>query len=368
MFSLLVGDQRYEIHDEITFIGRDPTCGIIISDDSEVSRRHCCLVDLGSRVIAMDFKSSNGTLVNSVPIQQQELRPGDQVQVGGTVFTVDVPEPQRALRHITSVGYKQHFIAEDYPLALKRTCEFLNSEMGRGTRDLFLPLLAKLKSIDDTNQIAEMVLDAGMTAAGADRGFVMLLGDERQPGMDMIARSGLDPDYFLRRDLHYVLINEAIENQRVVIPKSNYVEQVFQQNTLVIPNVCSSVVVPLIALSHPMGAIYADRRIASGPFTDNDIKALIFASYQASVFIGFLRLATPFQRQDEILQILDTSLSGGDFIYCEVCGTPIDPMGEHPVVSCGKCETLHHKDCWEYNNRCAIYGCMHTRMRALPAA
>lgn len=365
MYILIVGEQRYEIREDLAFIGRDPTCHIIISDDNEVSRKHACLIDVGSRVIAMDFKSSNGTLVNSVPVQHQELKPGDQVQVGSTVFTFDMPEQAGRIRHITSVGYKQHFQAEEYSIALRKAYEYVTSRTGRAALQYFTPMIEKMGKQADTSAIAKTCLDTGTTIAGADRGFVMLMQEDQ--GLQIVARTGIDAEYFLRRDLHYVLINEAIENQRVVIPKSNYIEKVFQQNTLVIPNVCSSVVVPLIYLSSPVGVMYADRRIASGPFSEDDIKALIFASYQAANVIGNLRLAMPPRQVEEILKILDTSLAGGEFIYCEVCGTPIDPRGKNPVVACGKCETLHHQDCWDYNNRCAIYGCMYTRMNPISA-
>lgn len=39
---------------------------------------------------------------------------------------------------------------------------------------------------------------------------------------------------------------------------------------------------------------------------------------------------------------------------CPVCGKE---MIEGCLVSCGTCETLHHRDCWEYNKGCATFGC-----------
>lgn len=38
---------------------------------------------------------------------------------------------------------------------------------------------------------------------------------------------------------------------------------------------------------------------------------------------------------------------------CQICGTPI--AGE--VVRCRKCNTPHHKDCWDYLGRCSTFGC-----------
>ena len=43
---------------------------------------------------------------------------------------------------------------------------------------------------------------------------------------------------------------------------------------------------------------------------------------------------------------------------CPVCATDITvgEMAEH-THRCERCDTLHHKDCWEYTGGCAIFGC-----------
>jgi hypothetical protein len=38
---------------------------------------------------------------------------------------------------------------------------------------------------------------------------------------------------------------------------------------------------------------------------------------------------------------------------CPVCCQPLEPPG----VSCGHCRAPHHRDCWAYWGRCAIFGC-----------
>ncbi|MBI4860803.1 MAG: hypothetical protein HY815_11155 [Candidatus Riflebacteria bacterium] len=39
---------------------------------------------------------------------------------------------------------------------------------------------------------------------------------------------------------------------------------------------------------------------------------------------------------------------------CQVCGQSFDGPN---AVFCVLCETPHHRDCWEYNGRCTLYGC-----------
>ena len=40
-------------------------------------------------------------------------------------------------------------------------------------------------------------------------------------------------------------------------------------------------------------------------------------------------------------------------MHCPVCGC----LAEEQLVVCEKCETVHHRDCWEYAGGCAIFGC-----------
>jgi hypothetical protein len=38
---------------------------------------------------------------------------------------------------------------------------------------------------------------------------------------------------------------------------------------------------------------------------------------------------------------------------CPICTTAL----KEPVLRCGRCRAPHHRECWEYLGRCAVYGC-----------
>ncbi len=40
-------------------------------------------------------------------------------------------------------------------------------------------------------------------------------------------------------------------------------------------------------------------------------------------------------------------------VNCPICG---DAAGDD-LVFCRRCKTIHHAECWQYNGRCATYGC-----------
>jgi pSer/pThr/pTyr-binding forkhead associated (FHA) protein len=68
-------------------VGRDPDCDVVLMDP-RVSRRH---VRIAAGMRATDFEdlnSSNGTFVNGRRRASGELRPGDRLEIGDTVFAV----------------------------------------------------------------------------------------------------------------------------------------------------------------------------------------------------------------------------------------------------------------------------------------
>lgn len=44
-------------------------------------------------------------------------------------------------------------------------------------------------------------------------------------------------------------------------------------------------------------------------------------------------------------------------VICKVCGDDLD----HEVVICHRCQTPHHRECWQYYGACSTYGCGETK-------
>src|SRR5215475_13455761 len=67
-------------------IGRAPGNAIRL-DDGYVGERHCSIQLSGDgRTILTDLASRSGTFVNGIPVTERELKPGDEIAVGETVF------------------------------------------------------------------------------------------------------------------------------------------------------------------------------------------------------------------------------------------------------------------------------------------
>ena len=57
--------------------------------DDSVSRRHAKLIFRGGEWIIQDLESTNGTIVNGVPVGRCQLMPGDRLRLGELVLEID---------------------------------------------------------------------------------------------------------------------------------------------------------------------------------------------------------------------------------------------------------------------------------------
>jgi len=82
--------------DGVTSLGRHDDC-IIRIKSSQVSRRHCEILEVGGALTVRDLGSSNGTFVNTKRVLgQQALKVGDELTIGSVtlrVATLGQPAP-----------------------------------------------------------------------------------------------------------------------------------------------------------------------------------------------------------------------------------------------------------------------------------
>jgi pSer/pThr/pTyr-binding forkhead associated (FHA) protein len=82
---------RFELHGDVTRLGRDATAEIFL-DDITVSRRHAELRRADADYIAVDLGSLNGTYLNGVRVTQCGVHNGDQLQIGKFKLLFFAPE------------------------------------------------------------------------------------------------------------------------------------------------------------------------------------------------------------------------------------------------------------------------------------
>ena len=150
--------KRYVLDEDELTIGRDVKNQIVLDKDN-VSRRHACIRLRAGKFYVEDLGSTNGTYLNEEEVvQEMQLRSGDMVQVGSTIFKFlsgGNASAVESLYHeeiyrmtivdgLTQVHNKRYFL------------EFLEREMGRCHRygralSLMMFDIAHFKNINDTH-------------------------------------------------------------------------------------------------------------------------------------------------------------------------------------------------------------------------
>ena len=80
--------RAYNLYEGRNYIGRDGSCDISISDDSQMSGKHMSILyrNVDKKFKFRDEQSSNGTFINKELIDEGELKNYDIIRVGSTLF------------------------------------------------------------------------------------------------------------------------------------------------------------------------------------------------------------------------------------------------------------------------------------------
>lgn len=82
---VLAGGRTVSLTQPEVTIGRLPECDVVVNDPG-ASRQHARIRRTDDGFVLVDLGSTNGTLVNDEPIQEQVLENGDRITIGETVL------------------------------------------------------------------------------------------------------------------------------------------------------------------------------------------------------------------------------------------------------------------------------------------
>jgi predicted component of type VI protein secretion system len=87
----------------ILLLGRDLECDIRL-DSRKISRRHCCIAQVGDRLVVRDLGSTNGVRVNGNRVIEGTLKPGDELTIGTFRYKVYWGDGVPSSVHAAPVG------------------------------------------------------------------------------------------------------------------------------------------------------------------------------------------------------------------------------------------------------------------------
>jgi pSer/pThr/pTyr-binding forkhead associated (FHA) protein len=73
----------------VVFIGRHPECDVILKSSRKVSRKHCCLAQVESRIVIRDLGSMNGIRLNGHRVKKEAtVKLGDEITIGDVTYVL----------------------------------------------------------------------------------------------------------------------------------------------------------------------------------------------------------------------------------------------------------------------------------------
>ena len=290
-------------------IGRDSSNDLWVTDPS-LSRRHCALVRNGDQIILRDLESRNGTILNSVPVAEQQLQHGDQISLGDSIvvfLTKDDPSQfTRSRVQLTDTAD----IADTSLLLRQEDSVYLHSERlaempasARLTRDLnsLLKISTAIGSIRDLESLQWQLLGFIFDVVPADRGAVLVCDTPEEFAAAYAWDRVLGPG-------HPVPVSRTIirrvfnERAGIVVSDSINAEALESIPTLSDLQVRSLLCVPLLTDKKVIGAIYLDSRTDNQVFDENHLQVMTAVAGISSLAVDNVRHWERLQQENQDLR------------------------------------------------------------------
>ena len=272
-------------------IGRDSSNQLWVADPA-LSRRHCLLLQNEGEFSIRDLGSRNGTLVNGVPVEQQQVRHGDQIFIGDSVLIFLIEEggshfDRNPVEFADTIGF------DGPPLLLRAEDSlYLRPEKtiaslpptARWARDLnsLLKIATGIGGIRDQDSLQWQLLGFIFDVVPAERGAV-LLGDRPEEFASTAAWDRVrGPGHPVRVSRTVV---ERVLRDRVglVVSDVSGHEALRQVQTLTELKVSCLLCVPLMAAGRVLGAIYVDSCDPAAKFDENHLQVMAAVAGIASL-------------------------------------------------------------------------------------
>lgn len=352
-------ERAWKLQQKVTILGRDPRADIAVLHP-EVSRKHAVIVSLGeNRYLLMDFKSANGTRLNGRKISAAEIRDGDQIDLAGALLSVE--DEHRRVSSLAATGRYKNLLEMEEMRADQEgatSSVFWNARLPEVVP--LLPRIDRIRRNEDLDEAGPEALQAFLQGVGAKRGLLLLLDDEGS-SLRLRCEVGYPGERGIRRNLHQAMIDEAVDNDRIVTVGSRYLQEVFQYASIAasghfVPVIGSAVAAPLMLGDVAVGAVYLDRPPDTRPFGSEERTMVRFLSQLCAPQLATLLLQKQLSEHLDQVEIMDVFLSRTLFGNCEICGDPLEGHSQ-PLVRCTQCQTSYHQDCWNFLGECAIFAC-----------
>ncbi|MGB8325557.1 MAG: sigma 54-interacting transcriptional regulator [Candidatus Acidiferrum sp.] len=297
-------------------LGRDSSNQVWFAD-AALSRRHCVLIRRGAKVVVRDLGSRNGTRVNGMPVDEQELQHGDQITVGASLLLF-VHDDQVASaaestdQNLETIEFKGIASllggAQFYPAGAGAAAV---AETPGDSRHLnaLLQFAAAIGRIRDRESMQWQLLGFLFDVAPAERGALLFIDRPGEISSSVTWDRTHGPE-------HPVQIPEELVRRAVRERRGLLVHEGTKDKTLLKVDSSpsgSSLCVPLMVSEKVLGAFYLDTTSTSKPLEGRHLQILKAVADIAALAIENLSYWEQLAQENQTLRAeinLDTDMIG----------------------------------------------------------
>jgi transcriptional regulator with GAF, ATPase, and Fis domain len=251
-------------------MGRDAKNTVRL-EDPWVSSLHCTITEENGRCILNDLDSHAGTFVNGIPVKQRELKSGDEVAIGNSIFLFQAEQAVRSPSSEVRMDGEEEPDAETVELH-SQDLENLAPQalatlprverMGRNLNAL-LRISKAIGSLRDEESLPWQLLGMIFDVIPAERGAILLLDEKSREAQSQVAWDRvLGPD-------HPVHVSEAVV-RRVAEQGAPVWNCGTQKQKRRLAFLC----VPMVSKERVVGVIYLESNGEAKEFTREDLELL----------------------------------------------------------------------------------------------
>lgn len=290
---------RFELKAGRQVLGRSSACDVVVPDPA-VSKEHAEIEVAGTAITVRDLQSRNGTFINEVPVQgEQVLAVGDALRLGHLVLRVKdqehstitrlAPEQSTASSLSTSIEEARTMAGVDRAGALVGAVHEAGQLLSRRMRN---------------EELYETLLEILSRFIRADR-VLIIAGDnvETEPQVIASRMGGADLDEPLR--ISRTMMREVVDKKRSFLTKDAASDARFSaQESIIASGVHSAMAAPLFDNDRILGVVYLDSRSPFVAYGSDELQLLTLLANMMAVKITNSRLEQAEADRERLVQEL----------------------------------------------------------------
>ncbi len=325
----------FSITNEKVSIGRAEDNDIYL-DDPKVSHHHAEIFRIDDRYYLKDCNSTNGTFVNSSPVEQVELKEGDKIKIGRVklffTFATDIdklnlPATDTHNVEVVSEGDDSHRSG-----TIEMAVPTKEIDLAKGTPpdpsditavarmhkrlSILYKISRKMSGLSELDALLNLIMSIIFDEMSIDRGIIMLLDKEDDELKPRITRTRESIEQNGTIKVSRTIIEQAIKSRQSILTKDASTDRRFDgTESVTMMGIRSAICVPLIVKDKILGILYVDRLSRPKSFSKDDLEFLTAICNEAAISIENAQLFTEIQKANEELRSLNEQLSESNLAY-----------------------------------------------------